>query len=196
MAEASRNGPAGRNLSDSTRAPEDPMLEPQLDLPELPKSSTATGNPTLNRSAEAVGHTVGTAVAGVRRLPQQIDKLRSRIHLVPRRERAAETISDIRESAEQAANEWRQFAEESAVELKQRAELYTDELSERTSRGWQDLRCRAEHRILTLRRQARRWIASARSWEAEQPLYVIGACAAAAFVAGVMVTVWRSNHRA
>ncbi len=196
MAEASRPNVAGRNMHNPAGA-RDPEVLPgtRLDPPELPERATPASNPALNRSAEAVGRGVGTAVAGVRRLPQQLDKLRSRIHLVPGRESAAGAMADIKDSALETAADWRNAAEDTLGEFKDRAESYSYQVADRTNRSLEELRRRTEWRIVALRRTARQWLVIARHWESEQPLRVIGSCAAAAFVAGVALRIWRSNKR-
>lgn len=196
MAEASRPNVAGRNMHNPAGA-RDPEVLPgtRLDPPELPERASPASNPALNRSAQAVGRGVGTAVAGVRRLPQQLDKLRSRIHLVPGRESAAGAMADIKDSALETAADWRNAAEDTLGEFKDRAESYSYQVADRTNRSLEELRRRTEWRIAKLRRTARQWLVIARHWESEQPLRVIGCCAAAAFVAGVALRIWRSNKR-
>ncbi len=187
MPEASRTEVPSRDVKYPTGAPEAQDLSSkavQLDLPELPKSAAPATNPALNRSAEALGRGVGTAVAGVRRLPQQLDKLRSRIHLVPRHE-----MSEIRESAFETAADWRDAAEDSIEEWKNRTELYTRDVADRTNRRLGVLQRRMETRIVEMRRTVRKWAS-------EQPLQVIASCAAAGFVAGVALRIWRSNNDA
>jgi ElaB/YqjD/DUF883 family membrane-anchored ribosome-binding protein len=192
MAEASRTDAAGRNMLYSPGINEnyEAAVEPRLDLPELPEAATPASNPALNRSAEVVGRSVGNAVAGVRRLPQQFEKLRSRIHVVPRRRPGDGGTDDLKE----AVADWRDAAEDTVSDLTHRVKNYTDEVSETAQRDWEEFRRRMEWRIDALRRDARRQLAAVRRWESEQPLYVIGACAAAAFVAGVALRIWRSNR--
>jgi ElaB/YqjD/DUF883 family membrane-anchored ribosome-binding protein len=195
MALVPRNDAAERKPDDSTGTPDlkDSAGEPPLSRPEIPQLASPAGNAALNRSAEAVGRGVGTAVASVRRLPGQFDKLRSRIHLVPKREAAA-AVSEICDSAREAAADWRDAAEETAAELKARAETYTREAAERSNRTMEDLWRRLEWRVDELRRSTRAWLETARQWEAEQPLKFVAGCAAAAFVVGVTLRIWRSSH--
>jgi len=190
MAKASRPNVAGHNMPNPAGAGDSDVLHD----PELPQRTSRASNPALNRSAQAVGRGVGTAVAGVRRLPQQLDKLRSRIHLVPGRESAAGAMADIKDSALETAADWRNAAEDTLGELKDRAETYSYEVVDRTNRRLEELRRRTEWRIVELRRTARQWLVIARHWESERPLQVIGSCAAAALVAGVALRVWRSNR--
>jgi ElaB/YqjD/DUF883 family membrane-anchored ribosome-binding protein len=192
MAEASRTDPAGRNIHYSPGAREDQQTtrEPRLDLPELPEVATPASSPALNRSAEVVGRSMGNAVAGVRRLPQQFDKLRSRIHVVPRRPTGRQPAEDIQE----VVADWRDAAEDTVSELTHRVKNYTNEVSDTAHRGWADFRRQVGCRISVLRRDARRQLAAVRHWESERPLQVIAGCAAAGFVTGVALRIWRSNR--
>ena len=195
MAEASPNDTGGRNIHASPEARDDYSAQDaaRLDLPELPKWASPASSPALNRSAEVVGRGVGNAVAGVRRLPQQLDKLRSRIHLVPRGQPGGGAAGDIKEAAWEAAADWRDAAEDTVSELAQRVRTYTDEVSASAHRGWKDLCREAGSRIDGLWRDSRRRLAIVRRWQSERPLYVIGGCAAAAFAAGVALRIWRSH---
>jgi len=195
MAEVSRNDAAGRNIHDSPAAikTHESGEGSRLDLPKLPESASPAASPALNRSAEVVGRSMGNAVAGVRRLPQQFDKLRSRIHLVPRRQSGSRAAEDIREAAWEAAADWRDAAEETVSELTQRVKSYTHEVSGGAHGRWDYLRERAARRISSFQRDLRQQLATARRWGSQRPLYVIGGCAAAAFAAGVALRIWRSN---
>lgn len=192
MGEASRTDAAGRNIHYSPGAREDylTMTEPQFHQPELPETASPASSPALNRSAEMVGRGVGNAVAGVRRLPEQFEKLRSRIHLVPRRATGSGPADDIQE----AVADWRNAAEDTVSELTQRVKYYTEEVSDSAHRGWQEFLRDTQARIALLRRDARRQLAAVRQWETEQPLRAIAACAAAAFAAGIALRIWRSNR--
>ena len=200
MAEASRinsaddvrypTGAEGNHqpLTASSRQASLAVAEPALDLPELPERAAPASNPALNRSAQAVGRGVGTAVAGVRGLPRQFDKLRSRIHLVGS-QRSASLADEARNKVEQ----WREAAEQKTAEVKDRAELYAYEVTDRTNRRLEDFRQRTVWRINRLRVVANRWRGQARHWQYERPLQVIAGCAAAAFAAGVALRIWRST---
>ncbi len=185
----------GRNVQYPTGAPErsEAIPESQLDLPELPGSAGPANNPALNRSAEVVGRSVGAAVAGVRRLPHQLDRLRSHIHIVSGRGDVAGSVSSLKDSALDKAAEWRDAAEDTVDELKERAEVYTYAITDRANRRLEELWHRTEWRVHLLRRRVRVWLGDARHWDTERPLQVIGGCAAAAFVLGVALRIWRSN---
>jgi ElaB/YqjD/DUF883 family membrane-anchored ribosome-binding protein len=194
MPEASRTDAAGMNTRKSPGTQScSPDLEAPLGAPELPETATPANNPALSRSAEVVGRSVGAAIAEARRLPQRIDKLRSRIHLVPQRDAVREPLQDLTDSAIETAAQWRDAAEDTLEELKDRAGSYSHEVAERTTRGWGELQRRIDLRTIELRRSARRWLAVTREWQRERPLRVVGICAAAAFAAGVALRIWRSN---
>jgi ElaB/YqjD/DUF883 family membrane-anchored ribosome-binding protein len=196
MAETSRDNvdpahvesPPGEGRAQESAAGHD--LEP----PELPVSAAPANNPVLNRSAEAVGRGVGTAVAGVRNLPQQIDKLRSRIHLVSGREALKSRLSEIRDSAEQVVADWRESAEDRLNGLGDEAEAYAYRMTDRANHGLENLGRQLQRRIAFLRQAARQRLTAFRAMQSKHPLRVIGSFAVAGFVAGVALRVWRSNR--
>lgn len=167
--------------SDVARDLSPPAVAPEFDLPELPERASPASNPALNGLGEAVGRRVGTAVAGVRRLPQQIDKLRSKIHLVDRQSSTMKTAAELRDAAGQRISEFTDQAGQ-----------YTHEVADRANRRMDELKQRLQWRVDELRRSARRWMADAQHWETERPLQVIAGCAAAAFLLGVALRVRRS----
>jgi len=195
MAEASRTNSAERNLQDPAAAPEwmGRAGTPQLDRPELPAKASPASNPALNRSAETVGRSLGNAVAAAQNLPRQIDRLRSRIHVVPGREAAGTTASNVKDAALETAAEWRDAAEARAYEMRQKAESYLSTVADRTNDSLDELRREARVKTDRLRRRAQGWLAAARRMPSERPLVVVGACAAAAFTLGVLLRVRRSN---
>ena len=196
MGESSRNSvpPADVQYSGGQSRPEGANAESGREMPELPESASPANNPALNRSAEAVGRSVGTAVAGVRRLPQQIDKLRSRIHVVGGREAIESRLSEIKDSAAQTVAEWRDSAEGRLSELGDEAELYAYRVTDRANHGLESLGRQLQRRIAFLGRTVRQRGADFRRLRSEYPVQVIGGFAVAGFVAGVTLRVWRSNH--
>lgn len=151
-------------------------------LPELPAPAS---NPAWNRSAEAVGRSVGTAVSEVRRLPQRLDDLRSRIHLVSR---------NAGESAEAKAAELRDAAELGLLELADKAAVYTSEMGWRASSRLDNLRREAWWKLEAARTIVRHRAANVRRWRPARPVQVIVVSASAAFAVGVLLRIWRSNH--
>lgn len=165
-----------------------PPMNQREPLPELPETSVVSApgrssNASLKRSAEAVGRGVGNAVAGVRSLPQQFDRLRSRIHLVnPPQESPAEVVG-----------EWRDAAESTVSEMAASARRYRYAMAERAERRLEELRRMGRHRLYELRVTTRQRLSQMRDWETERPLQVIAMCAGAAFATGVILRIWRSN---
>jgi len=196
MAEASRTKTAERNPQNPAAAAPESILRtgiPQLDEPELPAKASPANKPALNRSAETVGRSLGNAVAGSRSLPRQIDKLRSRIHLLPSREAIGASASQVKDAALETAADWRDAAEAKAVELKQKADPYISTVADRTNEHFEQLRRGARRRIDNWRRRAQYWLGEARRLPSRRPMVIVGACAAAAFALGVALRVRRSN---
>jgi len=84
MVEVWRTNAETSETSTNVTATEDAAVAANIPepVPELPATGAPASNPGWNRSAEAVGRSVGTAVSEVRRLPRRLGDLRSRIHLV------------------------------------------------------------------------------------------------------------------
>ena len=197
MAEVIRNNAvSGEQYPDAPQAG-DPSAEPRRQhaveaLPEHASSPQPASNAALNRSAEVVGRSVGTAVAGIRKLPDQFDRLRSRIHLV--RRNAEESVAGLRDSAESKAADWRDAAEIGLLELADKAAAYTSTIRSRGSNRIDELRRTAHYRLEDMRRTARVRMAQARDWKPEKPLQAIMICAGAAFAFGVILRIWRSSN--
>ena len=151
---------------------------------------TATAvSPALNRSAEVVGRGLGTAVAEVRRFPQQ---LRSRLHVVG--ENAASRAAELRSAAETKAASLRDAAEIGLLELADKAALYTSATGTRRGNRLQRLRRVALCRLDALRHDVRRGMAGVRAWEPDDPLRVLLVGASAGFALGVILRVWRGSR--
>ena len=162
------------------------------DLPELPQRASPASNPAWNRSAEAVGRSVGTAVAEVRRLPRRIDDLKSRIHVVG--ENAGTTVSHVRNSAEARTAALREAAEVGLLEFADKAAAYTEEVGMRASERMRSLRRRAWWTLENARCALRRQMWEAGQWKPQRPLHTIAVAASAAFAFGVLLRIWRSSH--
>ena len=158
-------------------------------LPELPAPAS---NPAWNRSAEAVGRSVGTAVSEVRRLPRRLDDLKSRIHLVGRE--SGVSAHDIRNSAEAKAAELRDAAELGLLELADKAAVYTSEIGWRAGNRLDHLRREARWKLEAVRTIVRNRAGDVRRWKPERPLQVIVVSVSAAFAVGVLMRIWRSNR--
>jgi ElaB/YqjD/DUF883 family membrane-anchored ribosome-binding protein len=192
-ANASRNnaGPVGVRLSPGEMRADRLPDELGFDLPELQECTIPANNPSLTRSAEAVGRGIGAAVAGVRNLPEQ---LRSRIHMVGGRGDIRSSLAEIKNSAAQNVAEWRDSAENRLAELEESAQTYAYQAADRANRRLGDLGRQIQRRVAFLRQRTRRELADFRQLQSEKPLQVIGAFAAAGFAAGVALRIWRSNR--
>jgi ElaB/YqjD/DUF883 family membrane-anchored ribosome-binding protein len=162
------------------------------EMPALPTTTTPASNPAWNRSAEAVGRGVGTAVSEVRRLPRRLDNLKYRIHLVGKN--AEQSVHEARSSAEAAAAELRDAAELGLLELADKAALYTSEIGSRASHRIEDLRREAWWKLEAVRAIVRHRASHVRRWKPQRPLQVIVVSASAAFALGVLLRIWGSNR--
>jgi hypothetical protein len=164
-------------------------------LPELPETSVVANsgrasNAHLNRSAEAVGRTVGNAVAGVKSIPQQFDRLRSRIHLVDRYPEPEGYSTSLAEVAE----DWRDAVEDSVSEMSEAANRYRVEFLDRACERLVAFRHYSERGYFTLRRDLNHRLEKVGRVSREEPKQFIAICAVAAFALGVAMRVRRSNH--
>lgn len=196
MAEPSRTA-SNLNQTAYTGAPslEESVLTGKAPLPELPETSVVaapgrSSNAQLNRSAEALGRGMGNAVAGVKNLPRQFDRLRSRIHLV----RPEPPCGSLVGAGSDVAGDWRDVVESGASEAVRTARRYRSVIADRASQRLQELRWRAERRLYALQRDLRHRADKVRRTSSEAPLQFIAGCAGAAFVVGVTLRIWRSNH--
>ncbi len=195
MAEVMRNGTtSGGEYPDTQGGNPSSPLGRQEDTPALPPGETESrdaGNRTLNRSAEVVGRSVGTAVAGIRTLPDEFERLRSRIHVV--KKNAGESALDLRDSAEAKAADLRDSAEVGLLELAEKAAAYTETIRSRADSRMEEFRRTARYRLQEIRRTTRLRIIQARFWRPERPLQAILICAGAAFALGAILRIWRSS---
>lgn len=170
------------------------FLSGQHSLDALPEILTRTperrSNAPLTRSAEALGRSVGNAVAGVKNLPRQLDQLRSRIHLVT----ASATSDELTSSAGDVVGEWRDAMESGVSEAAESAKRYRSIFAELADRKMQELKRRGEWRYFALRRELHHRADRLRRESSEQPVKFIAACAAAAFGTGILLRIWRSSH--
>lgn len=195
MAERARTDPNLHNQLDPRNSSMEESLFPTTEpLSELPKATKVeapelSGNPHLNRSAQALGRGMGNAVAGVKNLPRQFDRLRSSIHLV-RDTDASEYLT----SSGEVAGKWRDAVESGVAEAAETARKYQSIMSEAASRQVQELRNRSVRRYFAARRNLRHRLEKISRLSFEEPLRFVAGCAGAAFMLGVALRVWRSNH--
>ena len=160
--------------------------------PALPATATPASNPAWNRSAEAVGRSVGTAITEVRRLPRRLDDLKSKIHLVGKD--AGASVRGIRCSAETAAAELSDAAEIGLLELADKASVYASEIGWRASHRLEDLRREAWWKLDAVRTIVRHRVSGLRRWRPERPLQVMVVSASAAFALGVLLRIRGANR--
>ncbi len=137
-------------------------VPPEIFMPAPERCS----NSQLNRSAEALGRGVGNAVAGVKNLPRQLDRLRSRIHLV----HPAVTSDDLTSAADDVVGEWRDAVESGVSEAAESAKRYRSIFVELADRKMQELRSRGERRYFALRRELNHRTDKLRRESSEQPI--------------------------
>jgi hypothetical protein len=168
-----------------------PGTEAPSALPEMSplEALERPGNPQLNRSAEALGRGMGNAVAGVKRLPGQFGRLRSKIHLVNPKD-----TSELLTRSGEVGGEWRDALESGVAQAAGTARTYRSIMADLANRQMLELRERSERRYFALRRDLRHRLDKISRMSSEEPLQFIARCAGAAFVMGVALRVWRSNH--
>lgn len=164
----------------------------QQDLAGTAEVADCAVNAALNRSAEAVGRSLGIAVAEVMRFPRQVNRLRSRIYLVG--ESAASKAAELRGTAETKAANLRDAAEVGLLELADKASLYTSAAGGSGGSRMRRLRRVAFRRLDSARHELRRRITAVGRWQPEQPLRVILVGVSAGFALGVILRVRRSNR--
>ncbi len=193
MAEVWRRGSDPAEVQNATTQHDEAVAEKLPDqTPALPATVAPASNPTLNRSAEVVGRSVGTAVSEVRRLPRRLGNLKSRIHLVSKE--GSRSAHHVRDSAESRVAELFDEAEIGLLELADKAAIYTSEIGSRANNRIAILRREARWKLHVVRTIARSRLEELRRWQPERPLQVVMVAASAAFAVGVMLRIWRSSH--
>jgi hypothetical protein len=133
---------------------------------ELPEA-----HPRLRRAAQAVGSTLGEAV-----------------HLA--REASQRTAA--------TAEETKQGTQGKIISIKERASDAVDGVRDSTARAYEDAKAKVESTYFRARQRAIGLLENAqqrsRYLAHEYPLQVIGAVAGAAFLAGMLLRIWRSGR--
>ena len=188
MADPSPRDTNSHNLSYLRTSPTSSATVPEPTEALADRAPERSINPQLNWSAEALGRGMGNAVASVKSLPLQFERLRSKIHLVH-----SENDSLLTSSGE-VVGEWRDAVESSVAEAAETAIKYRSVLAEVASRRMQELRWRGERRYFAVRRDLHYRLDKLRRLSSEEPLQFIAGCAGAAFVLGLALRIWRSSH--
>jgi hypothetical protein len=119
-------------------------------------------------------------------LPQQFDRLRSRIHLVG--------VPGPERDFEELAGDWRDAVESSVSEMTETAKRYRAEFLGRANLRLYNLKHQGERHYYSLRRNLRHRLDKGRRLSSEQPLQFLAVCVGTAFALGVALRIWRSNH--
>lgn len=90
--------------------------------------------------------------------------------------------------------EWRDALESGVAQAAGTARTYRSIMAELANRQMLELRRRSERRYFALRRDLHHRLDKISRLSSEEPLHFIAGCAGAAFVLGVVLRVWRSNH--
>lgn len=132
-------------------------------------------NARLNRTAESIGTALGSTVV----------KMRSGLSLVQSRER--EIARDLSQRISQQTETLSAAVVERAEQFGDVAEEKASQLYDVAQQRWNDLNQAARNAVLDARKKATQL-------RDEHPLELIAAFAAAGFVLGAALKVWRSNH--
>ena len=198
MVEASRNDEAPRNpqYPQGATYPPDTELNPERSLPP----GDIYGRPRMNRSAEAIGHRLGTAMFQVRQFPQRVDTARHRLRQASSRTRANASARALQmmDSAADRAENLRQTSQRNWESLTERVGSRASELGDRAAERWEKFRDASEVRLQEAGRRAEaQWNESRRAvehWQREDPVRFLTVVAGSAFVLGAALRIWRSNH--
>jgi ElaB/YqjD/DUF883 family membrane-anchored ribosome-binding protein len=155
---------------------------------ELPERATPSAlghipderesNPRLNQAAENVGRALGSAVSGVRGIPERLDEGKQRFTVIRggatsnAKARVNEAVDQVRDKSEELVDK----AKETGEKLAAQARVKGEELKEQAQVRLQQVRARAEH------------IAR------HDPLRMIGAAAVFGVVLGFVLRIWRDHH--
>jgi ElaB/YqjD/DUF883 family membrane-anchored ribosome-binding protein len=142
-------------------------------VPEQPEA-----HPRLNQAAETVGRALGTAVSGVRNIPDKLNEGKQRFEVIR---------GGGSERAKAKVNEAVEHAREKGEELVGKAKEKGEELLEQAREKGEELKEQAQIRLEQARARAAR---IART----DPLRVIGAAAVFGIVLGIVLRLWRDHH--
>jgi hypothetical protein len=154
----------------------------------------------LNRSAETIGYGVGTCVATVLRFPRHVEAAKSKLRglgdtasvntaaaAVELLDKAVEQADVLKKTASHRAAAWREAVDARFSQLTHESSAQLQKLRSATAGELRKASRTAQARIVDARRRVQ-------EWEREYPLEMIAGFAAAAFVAGLALRVWRSNR--
>lgn len=155
----------GVNLRDAPRA--------------LPEEASPANNPRLNQTAENIGSAVGSTVR----------EMKSRFRVVKggAQESISSTTDDLKQRAGETVEQAKQRASEVVQQASNKASEVLDSAKERASAAMDTVRAKASESMQSARNRAA-------YLKEEYPMQVVMGAAAAGFVLGVALRIWRSNR--
>jgi hypothetical protein len=198
MPEASHNDTAPRNPE--YRQGASPTFEPTFSPESSLPPGDIYGSGSANRSAEAIGHRLGTAIFQVRQIPRRIDTARYRLRRAGDKTRANASARALQmmDAAADRAEDLRRSTQRNLETLADRAGSRASEMGDRAAARWREIRHVSENRLHEARRRAEaQWIDARRRvehWQREDPVRFLAVVAGSAFVVGAALRIWRSNH--
>lgn len=149
--------------------------------------------------AENFGRTVGSAVGGVLRFPQRVGQATARLRHAgsTTRAQASAVVLDMMDTAAERAEAIGRTTGATLSDWAHTARYKTARLEDQAAERWHELRCSARERLDVAGRLAgARWNQTQRAvsqMKEEDPARFLMVVAAAAFVVGVGVRIWRSS---
>ena len=183
----------------TARVPLEPMLDDQsveqllAGFVQPDRTLPPAHNPRLNRTAESIGTALGSTVGRMRSGMSLVkgNLAETGMELTDKLSEKATDLSQkaagIKESVRNQAQGFTSSLREQAGQFGDMVQDKTQQIVETTQASLEELRERARQRLIEARHRA----AVLRQ---DHPLELIGAFAAAAFVIGIAMRVWRSNN--
>lgn len=167
---------SGQNLDTDEVSP---RALPRDVPPALPEEASPANNPRLNQTAENIGTAVGSTVR----------EMKSRFRVVKggAQESISSTTEDLKQRAGETVEQVKQRASEAVQQASSKASEVLDAAKQRASAAMDTARTKVSDSMQAARNRA----AYLRD---EYPLQVVMGAAAAGFVLGVVLRIWRSNR--
>lgn len=156
-----------------------PRANPRDVPPALPEEASPANNPRLNQTAESIGTAVGSTVR----------EMKSRFRVVKggAQESIWSTTDDLKQRAGETVEQAKQRASEAVQQASSKASEVLDNAKERASAAMDTARAKASESMQAARNRAA-------YLKEEYPMQVVMGAAAAGFVLGVVLRIWRSNR--
>ncbi len=144
------------------------------------------GNPRLNRAAESIGTALGTTVGRMRNgltlVKGNLGESSSEFG-----EQISEKAADLKSTVQHQAQDLSAAARAKAAEFGDVVQDTSEQLASIAQQRWAEMREIARQRLVMARNRAA-------VLKQDHPLELIGAFAASAFVIGVALRAWSSDH--